>query len=148
MEDRRINLLVVESNPADAYLTVESLKQAGFNQAIQVIEDGQQALEYLAQSPAPDLIFLDLNLAAMTGFEVLEAIRNDPKLECVPVIVISGSQNAEDVRKAYRLKANCYLTKPAKLADFLRFMKICYEFWGTVATLPPASPGANQAPAK
>jgi two-component system, chemotaxis family, response regulator Rcp1 len=138
-----MNVVVIESNPADAYLTVEALKNAGFAHEITVIENGERALTYLGQfgeksaTPIPDLVLLDLNLVPISGLEVLTAIRSDPKLECVPVLVVSGSQNAEDVRKAYQLGANCFITKPNNLDQFMRFMKSCHEFWGMVATLPP-----------
>lgn len=138
-----VNLLVVESNPADAYLTVQALKEAGFSNEITVIEDGEKALAYLRQdgihasAPPPDLILLDLNLVPISGLDVLAEVRSNPRLAHIPVLVISGSQNAEDVRRAYQLGANCYITKPNHLDQFMRFMKSCHEFWGVVATLPP-----------
>jgi CheY-like chemotaxis protein len=129
---------MIESNAADAYLTVEALKQAGLTDGITVIDDSRKALDYLRQGgAAPDLVFLDLNVAPISGLEVLAEIRSDSKLEYLPVVVVSGSENADDVRNAYKLRANCYINKPARLNDLLRFMKTCYEFWGTVVTLPP-----------
>lgn len=133
-----LRLLLVESNPADAFLTMEALKQAGWTEGITTVEDSQQALDYLrTEIPGPDLVFLDLNVAPMTGLEVLQQIRADARIGTIPVAIVSGSENKEDIRKAYQLGANCYLNKPAKLEEFLRYMKTCYEFWGTVATLPP-----------
>ena len=134
---RQIQLLVVESNPADSYLIVEGLKRAGLNREVTVICDSQQALDYLGDSQRPDMILLDLNVAPMSGFDVLAEIRSNPKLESIPVIVMSGSQSEEDIRKVYRLRANCYINKPGNLDQFLAFMKTCYEFWGAVVTLPP-----------
>lgn len=143
MDGSPLNLLVVESNPADAYLTGQALKEAGFADDIKVIEDGENALAYLRQdgvhasAPIPDLILLDLNLAPVSGLEVLAEIRSNPRLQCIPVLVVSGSQNADDVRKAYQLGANCFITKPNTLDQFMSFMKSCHDFWGVVATLPP-----------
>jgi len=130
-------VLVVESNPADAYLIVEALKQAGMPNGVTTLEDSQSALDYLEREGPPDLILLDLNLAPMTGFEVLSHIRSNPALGTTPVVVMSGSQNSRDVKKAYELRANCYICKPTTLERFLRFMKVSYEFWNGVVTLPP-----------
>ena len=131
-------MLLVESNPADAYLTVEALKQAGLSEGTTVVHDSDGALKSLREDGGPpDLVLLDLNVAPLSGLEVLAEIRGDPTLQSVPVVVVSGSENKSDVRNAYRSGANCYINKPAKLDEFLRYMKTCYEFWGTVVTLPP-----------
>lgn len=136
---RPLTLLVVESNPADAYITVQALKQAGLTEAVTVIDDSQRALEHLEQAPSPDMIFLDLNLVPISGLELLKKLRSNARFSAIPVAIMSGSERSEDVHDCYRSGANCYITKPANLEDFLRFMKICYEFWGSVATLPPKS---------
>jgi chemotaxis family two-component system response regulator Rcp1 len=133
-----IHFLVVESNAADAYLMLEALKQ---DEAVEitVFDDGQKALAFLLQeSRSPDLIFLDLNITPVSGLEILAQVRANPKLECIPVVVISGSRNAEDVRRAYQLGANCFITKPNSLDQFVRCLKACHEFWATTVTLPPS----------
>ncbi len=130
-------VLVVESNPADSYLIVEALKQAGLNDGIATFDDSQTALDYLERESAPDLILLDLNLAPLSGFEVLTHIRSHPSLGTTPVVIMSGSQNSRDVKKAYELRANCYICKPTTLDRFLKSMKVSYEFWSGVVTLPP-----------
>jgi two-component system, chemotaxis family, response regulator Rcp1 len=142
---RPLRILVVESNPADAYLTVEALKQAGATDPIQVITDGEEAVKNLRQlarpdALPPDLILLDLRLEPISGFDVLTAIRSLPRLEAVPVVMLSGSTSEQDVRKSYELRANCYITKPSGLDQFLHSIKTCYEFWGRVATLPANLP--------
>jgi two-component system, chemotaxis family, response regulator Rcp1 len=141
---RPIRLLVVESNPADAYLTLEALKQVAPVEYVTAIDDGPSALAYLRHGGAlsPDVVFLDLNLTPMSGFEVLTEIRSTPSLAFIPIVILSGSRNAGDVRKAYQLGANCYVTKPTNLDEFLKSIKACYEFWGTIATLPPKQAGA------
>lgn len=122
---------------------VEGLRRAGLNDGITVLDDSEQALSFLSVKDSvrerPDVIFLDLNLTPMSGLELLGEIRSNPQLESIPVIIMSGSQNAEDVRKAYQLRANCYISKPSNLDQFLLFMKTCYEFWSSVVTLPPRS---------
>ncbi len=132
-----LRVLVVESNPADAYIVVEALKQAGITEGVVTIEDSQHALTHLQESGAPDLLLLDLNLTPLSGFEVLGRVREDAALRAVPIIIMSGSRNTRDVKKAYELGANCYLTKPTTLDHFFRAMKVLTEFWGDVATLPP-----------
>jgi two-component system, chemotaxis family, response regulator Rcp1 len=121
---------------------VEGLRRAGLSDGVTVLEDSEQALSFLtgekSQRPV-DVVFLDLNLTPMSGLDLLDHIRSNPRLESIPVIIMSGSQNADDVRKAYKSGANCYILKPSDLDRFLSFMKVCYEFWGSVVTLPPRS---------
>ena len=132
-----MRILLVESNPADAYLTVEALKHAGLAEGVTVFDDSAKALSHMREgSTAADLILLDLHVAPLSGLEMLAEIRKDPHLGFTPVVIVSGSENKDDVRQAYGNGANCYINKPAKLDEFMRFMKTCYEFWGTVATLP------------
>ena len=131
-----MRVLVVESNPADSYLIVEAIKQAGDSHRITVVEDSSGAIEEIGRE-LPDIVLLDLNVSPASGFEVLAQIRSDARAAALPVVIMSGSQNQSDVRKAYELHANCYITKPAKLDEFMRCVKTWYEFWLTVATLPP-----------
>ncbi len=131
-------MLLIESNPADAYLTIEALKQAGLSEGVSVQDDSACALDHLRKSEElPDLVLLDLNVAPISGLDFLAEVRKDERIGNVPVVIVSGSENRDDVRRAYSLHANCYINKPAHLDEFLRVMKTCYEFWGTVATLPP-----------
>ena len=115
MSAASLQFLVVESNPADSYLMVEGFKRAGLTREVTVLEDSEQALDRLNHAELPDVIFLDLNLAPVSGFDVLSEIRGNPTLETIPVIIMSGSSNAEDVRKAYQLRANCFIRKPSDL---------------------------------
>jgi chemotaxis family two-component system response regulator Rcp1 len=131
------NVLVVESSPADAFLIAEGLKQAGMRDGLMTIGDSRQALDYLEQGNLPDLVILDLNLAPMSGFQLLSKIRSSPALGALPVMIMSGSEDGRDIRKAYELRANCYIVKPSSLDKFLRSMRICYEYWSTVVRLPP-----------
>ena len=87
--------------------------------------------------PHPDVIFLDLHLPKKSGLEVLAEIKGSGRLSVTPVVVVSGSENPNEIREAYELHASCYIRKPDDLHEFLRFIKICFEFWGSVVTLPP-----------
>jgi CheY-like chemotaxis protein len=130
-------VLVVESNPADAFLIAEGLKQAGMHNGLTTMEDSRKALDYLEKGNLPDLVILDLNLAPLSGFQLLSKIRSTPALGAIPVVVMSGSEDSRDVLKAYELRANCYIVKPSSLEEFLRSMRIWYEYWSTVVRLPP-----------
>ncbi|MEO8130910.1 MAG: response regulator [Bryobacteraceae bacterium] len=85
----------------------------------------------------PDLIFLDLSLPRITGLDVLKEIKGTPSLMHIPIVVASGTDDPELVRKVYALNGNCFIRKPDELGQFLRFIEMCYEFWGTVVTLSP-----------
>jgi len=130
-------VLVVESSPADAYLIAEALKQAGMGNGLMTLQDSREALDYLEDGNPPGLVILDLNLAPLSGFQLLSKIRSNPALAAMPVIVMSGSEDGRDVKKAYELGANCYIVKPSSLEEFLRSMRIWYEYWSTVVRLPP-----------
>jgi two-component system, chemotaxis family, response regulator Rcp1 len=141
---RAIQILMVEDNPGDVRLTREALKGAKVWNEVHVVEDGVAALDYLhRRSPyeaatRPDLILLDLNLPRLDGREVLAAIKADPSLKLIPVVVLTTSQAEEDVLRAYHLSANCYVTKPVDLHQFNRIVLAIEQFWLTVVTLPPA----------
>jgi chemotaxis family two-component system response regulator Rcp1 len=140
----QLDILLIENDSAAARLTKEALKEAGLHRAVRSIPNGEEALTYLkgerhfAGRTLPDVIFLDLHLPKQSGLEVLELIKSDPQISVTPVVIISGSANPGEVRKAYELHASCYIRKPDDLGQFLNFMSICFQFWGSVATLPAA----------
>jgi CheY-like chemotaxis protein len=137
-----IQVLLVEDNPADVRLTQEVLKDGRILTQLNVVNDGVEAMECLrrqgdyADLPETDLILLDLNLPRMDGREVLAAIREDPDLTHLPVIVLTTSSDEGDVMQAYDLHANCYITKPVKLDDFISVLRSIEDFWLTVVRLP------------
>ena len=141
--NQRLDVLIVENDPAAARLTKEAFKEAGLLQAVHSVPNGDEALAVLRRQqkykdhPHPDIIFLDLHLPKKSGLEVLEEIKSNPILKVTPVVVVSGSANPSEIREAYELHASCYIRKPDDLHQFLYFIKICYEFWGTVVQLPP-----------
>ena len=137
-----INILMVEDNPGDVRLTQEALKDAALYINMHVAYDGVEALDYLHQNgnskytSRPDLILLDLNLPRKNGFEVLEEIKSDENLRHIPVVILTTSQSDEDILKAYGLYANCFVTKPVDLDQFLKVVEIIEDFWLTIVKLP------------
>ena len=138
-----IEILLVEDSPADVRLTKEGLDEAGVRNALHVVQDGVEAMAFLrregvyADAPTPDLILLDLNLPRKTGREVLAEIKQDPALMRIPVIVLTTSAAERDILEVYGLHANCYITKPIDLDQFIRIVKSIEDFWLTIVKLPP-----------
>jgi len=138
-----IEILLVEDNPGDQDLTRNALQRAKVRNTLHVVEDGEEAMEFLRQkgeyanAPRPDVILLDLNLPRMDGREVLEEIKKDPKLMDIPVVVLTTSSAEQDIIRSYRLHANCYITKPVDLEQFIEVVRSIQNFWLTVVKLPP-----------
>jgi two-component system, chemotaxis family, response regulator Rcp1 len=137
-----IEILLVEDNPADVRLTKEALKEGKVRNNLFVARDGVEALEFLrrqgphANATRPDLILLDLNLPRRDGREVLAEIKNDDTLKTIPVVVLTTSSAEQDILKSYNLHANCYITKPVDLEQFVQVIKSIDEFWLTIVRLP------------
>jgi chemotaxis family two-component system response regulator Rcp1 len=140
---RPIEILLVEDNPADVRLTVESLKEGKVCNILHVVEDGEEAISFLqkkgkyADKPHPDLIILDLNLPKKSGHEVLAEIKGDDELKRIPVVVLSASKAEKDIHRSYSLHANCYITKPVDLDQFIHVIKSVNSFWFSIVKLPP-----------
>lgn len=134
-----IEILLVDDSVADVRLTLEALKEAKVRNAIHVVYDGESALEFLRRPDQrrPDLILLDLNLPGMDGREVLAEIKNDPALAIIPVVVLTTSHAEEDVLRTYRLHANCYITKPVDLNQFIKVVQSIEDFWFGIVRLAP-----------
>lgn len=143
-----MEILLVEDNPGDVRLTVEALKEGKIRNNLHVAVDGVEALAFLRQegthagAPRPDIILLDLNLPRKNGREVLEEIKATPELMQIPVVVLTTSEAEQDVAKAYTLHANCYISKPVDLDQFIRVIRSIEDFWLTVVKLP-GSAGAS-----
>ena len=141
-ESRQIEILLVEDNPGDARLTQEAMRAAKMTNVLHVVEDGEQAMEFLRRrsrfkdAPRPDLILLDLNLPKKDGRAVLAEVKTDPDLRRIPVVVLTTSRSEEDVMQAYDMHANAYVTKPVNLEKFMRIVALIDEFWLKVVTLP------------
>jgi chemotaxis family two-component system response regulator Rcp1 len=142
MISRTIEILLVEDNPGDARLTLEAFKEGRVLNNLVVMKDGVDALDYLrrrgpyASAKTPDLILLDLNLPRKSGREVLTEIKADAHLKTIPVVVLTTSADDQDVARAYSQHANCYITKPVDLEQFLRVVQSIEDFWLTLVRLP------------
>ena len=144
MTGSAIEILLVEDNPGDARLAVEALREAKVGNRLNVVQDGVEAVAFLrregryAQAPRPDLILLDLNLPKKDGREVLAEIKADADLKRIPVVVLTTSKAEQDILRMYELHANCYITKPVDLDQFMNVVRSIEEFWLTVVKLPTA----------
>jgi chemotaxis family two-component system response regulator Rcp1 len=144
--DRSLRLLIVDDNQLEAMLLKHALLAHCREASIRIVDDGQQALDFLhgvsqgRHAPLPDIIILDLSLPRRNGHQVLEAIKAQPALRSIPVIMFTSSTKEEDIRKAYDLHVNCYVTKPVDQAKWAHAVAVIEMFWLQTATLPrPAS---------
>jgi two-component system, chemotaxis family, response regulator Rcp1 len=141
-ETAAIEVLLVEDNPGDVRLMQEVFKDSCVPNNLTVAEDGVQALEFLRNqgvydhAARPDLILLDLNLPKKDGRQVLSEIKEDHDLKSIPVLILTTSHAEEDVSRSYALHANCYITKPFDLDEFIQIVKIIERFWMGVVLLP------------
>ena len=137
-----IEILLIEDNAGDARLAREALRDAKVANKLNWVADGVEGLAYLRRegkhenAPRPDLILLDLNLPRKDGREVLSEIKADDKLKRIPVVILTTSQAEEDILKAYHLNANCYISKPVDLDQFIKVVKCIEDFWLTIVKLP------------
>ena len=138
-----IHILLVEDNLADVELTLEALEEAKFVNDVTVMRDGAEAVDYLHRraghedSVRPDLIILDLNLPRRSGHEVLADLKADANLRRIPVAILTTSSAESDVLASYDLGANCFLTKPVDVGQFLKVVQSIEDFWFGVVRLPP-----------
>ena len=138
-----IEILLVEDNAGDARLAQEALKDSKIINHVSVVDDGVEAMAFLhrqgkyAKSPRPDLVLLDLNMPKKDGREVLGEMKAADTLKRIPVVVLTTSKAEEDIAKSYDLHANCYITKPIDLEQFMKVVKSIEDFWLTVVQLPP-----------
>lgn len=139
---RPVNILLVEDNLGDVRLTQEALKEGKVLNNLSIARDGEEAIDFLrrqgkyANAVRPDLILLDLNMPKKDGRAVLTDIKNDEELRDIPVVVLTTSVAEQDILKAYNLHANCYITKPVDLGQFIEVVKSINEFWFSVVKLP------------
>lgn len=142
MNQRPIEILLVEDNAGDVRLTREALQEGRVRNNLSVAKDGVEAMAMLRRDPEygdlprPDLVLLDLNLPKMDGRKVLAAMKSDPDLRRIPVVVLTTSKAEEDIMRSYDLHANSYITKPVDFEQFIKMVQSIEEFWLTVVTLP------------
>ena len=142
-ESNGIGILLVEDSPGDVRLTQEAFRDDKIANKLHVVTDGEQALAFLHKKGAfvdavrPDLILLDLNLPKKDGREVLAEIKSDPALRRIPVVVLTTSDAERDILDAYANHANCYITKPIHLDQFVHVVRSIEDFWLAIVRLPP-----------
>ncbi len=141
-QNQTIEILLVDDNLGDVVLTKEALGKASFDNHVSIARDGVEALEFLrriknySDAPRPDLMLLDINMPRKDGCEVLAEIRRDSALKSLPVVIFTSSESEEDIRRAYALGANCYVTKPADIDEMEMVVQAIQQFWLTIAKLP------------
>ena len=139
-----IIIAMIEDDEGHARLIEKNLRRAGIHNEIVPLADGASAIAFLFGSDGsglvnkgrPLLVLLDLNLPRMDGREVLAEIKSDPKLKTIPVVVLTTSRAEQDVLRSYELQANCYITKPIDVEQFIAVVKSIEDFWFTIVTLP------------
>lgn len=142
MNKKEVRILLVEDNEGDIVLTLEALKEAKLSNGIQVVKDGEEALQYLRkqgrfkQAESPDLILLDINLPKVDGKEVLAVIKKDENLRIIPVVVLTTSDSEKDILESYQKHANCYITKPGDFQKFMYVVNMIKDFWISIVQLP------------
>jgi CheY-like chemotaxis protein len=139
---KSIHILLVEDNEGDIVLTTEALEEDRICNQISVVKDGDAAIHFLNQTGvyqdvlAPDLILLDVNLPKKNGLEVLEIIKTSDTLKQIPVIMLTTSSSEKDIVHSYRHHANCYITKPVEVREFITAIEKVEDFWINIVKLP------------
>lgn len=137
-----IHILLIEDNEGDILLTTEAFEDAKILNNISIARDGDEAIQFLdkkgkySQSESPDLVLLDVNLPKKNGHEVLQYIKSSDSLKHIPVIMLTTSMAENDIKKSYRNYANCYITKPVEVDDFLNVIASIESFWVNIVQLP------------
>jgi CheY-like chemotaxis protein len=137
-----VEILLVEDSSDDADLMVEALKNGSLSHHVNVVGDGEEAMAYLhregahAQKPRPDLILLDLHLPRKNGHEVLAEVKEDALLRRIPVVIMTSTENEQEILTAYDLQANCCVIKPMDQEQFGQAVRKIEHFWLHVARRP------------
>lgn len=147
MNTKLFDILLIEDDLGDIELTEAALTKSKLKINLNVVNDGEESLAYLRQEGQyteairPNLILLDLNLPGFSGLEILVAIRSDDRLKSIPIVILTSSDANRDILNSYGLGANCYITKPIGLREFVKVINSIEDFWFTVVQLP--YPGNN-----
>jgi CheY-like chemotaxis protein len=137
---KTINILLIEDNEGDIFLTKEAFEESKLVNQITVIKDGKEAINFFEEldepSKAPDLVLLDVNLPKVSGQEVLMYIKNNDKYKSIPVIMLTTSSAEKDILQSYKNHVNCYITKPIDVSDFIHAMTKIEDFWINIVSVP------------
>jgi CheY-like chemotaxis protein len=142
VQTKTAEILLIEDNPGDVELIQEALRSGRVLTCINVATDGELAMAFLNRSagfenaPHPDLILLDLNIPKKDGYEVLREVRNHPSVSHVPVVILTSSQAESDIAKSYNLHANCFISKPVEVDEFLTVVRSIGQFWLSIVKIP------------
>jgi chemotaxis family two-component system response regulator Rcp1 len=136
-----ISILLVEDSTADVHLIKEFLKEIDIDNVLHIARDGIEAMEFLHKNCrqsnyCPHVVILDLNLPKMNGHEVLREIKKDNDLKRIPVMILTTSDEEDDIKDCYNNYANCYVTKPVDFDEFAKVMDLIKDFWFNVIELP------------
>ena len=137
-----MNILLVEDNPGDVRLTQEALREQGIFHHLSIVSNGEDALNFLEKKAAyegvevPDIILLDLNIPRKNGKEVLREIKNNDAWKMIPVVVLTTSDAEQDILASYQLHANCFISKPVDIDQFIEVIKSIEDFWFNIVKLP------------
>ncbi len=139
---KSVHILLVEDNEGDILLTTEALEECRIINTVSVVRNGKQALDFIfkqgdyAHVEAPDLILLDVNLPLKSGHEVLETIKTNDEVMQIPVIMLTTSSSEHDINLSYKNHANCYITKPVEVNQFIQAIARIESFWFNLVRLP------------
>ena len=142
MSDKKSNILIIDDNETDAMIMQEALKSVIIGNDVKILNNAADAIDLLnnkgdfKKEEKPDLILLDLNMPDLNGFEFLRIVKKDPRFIQIPVIVLSGTENPENINECYQLGANCFIQKPNDITKFKQVVAVINEFWLGIATLP------------
>lgn len=141
----KLAILVADDDEEDCLIVQNAVRECRISNPLFFVKNGEETLDFLKnrgqyadanQFPMPGLLLLDLNMPKMNGWEVLEALQKDPDLSSLPVAILSTSESAADIERAYRLGASSYITKPLKFVDFVDLMKTLNHYWFEIVSLP------------
>jgi CheY-like chemotaxis protein len=146
LDTRPVTILLAEDDPGDQNLTLRALRKARIHNEVHVVEDGEEAMDYLLRrgqyadadsAPRPHLLLLDLNMPKLDGRGVLEEIRNNAELRRLPVVVLTTSREEADIVQSYDLGVNSYISKPVEIEAFFDVIRKLGEYWLQIVALPP-----------
>lgn len=139
---KSIQILLVEDNEGDILLTKEAFEESRLRNKITVVKNGRDAVDYLfkqgkfKEAATPDLVLLDVNLPFKNGHEVLEIVKTNDNTKHIPIIMLTTSSSQSDINRSYKNHANCYITKPIDVDDFLKTVVTIENFWLDLVMLP------------